>query len=157
MSTRLRVVQFFITFPWTYIYIYITVFKVQVVIWETLPTCYFHSTSLSPTPFLFFLPKNAFWTVGVGIPMTCALMVSSLRLSACFTVHSADSGTFFQFFYSIMVKRKKLWEHIFFFYSCLEWRANYLWLWIQTCYLSRFDYSTFVVLFLTSYFIVSNW
>ena len=45
--------------------------------------------------------------------MTCALMVSSLRLSACFTVHSADSGTFFQFFYSIMVKRKKLWEHIF--------------------------------------------
>ena len=40
--------------------------------------------------------------------MTCALMVSSLRLSACFTVHSADSGTFFQFFYSIMVKRKKI-------------------------------------------------
>ena len=62
----------------------------------------------------------------------------------------------FQFFHSIMVKRKKLWEHIF-FYSCLEWRANYLWLWIQTCYLSRFDYSTFVVLFLTSYIIVSNW
>ena len=62
----------------------------------------------------------------------------------------------FSIFYSIMVKRKKLWEHIF-FYSCLEWRANYLWLWIQTCYLSRFDYSTFVVLFLTSYFIVSNW
>ena len=62
----------------------------------------------------------------------------------------------FSIFYSIMVKRKKLWEHIF-FYSCLEWRANYLWLWIQTCYLSRFDYSTFVVLFLTSYFIISNW
>ena len=83
-------------------------------------------------------------------------MVSSFRLSACFTVHSADSGTFFQFFYSIMVKRKKLWEHIF-FYSCLEWRANYLWLWIQARYLSPFDYSTFVVLFLTSYFIFSNW
>ena len=51
----------------------------------------------------------------------------NIYIYICFTVHSADSGTFFQFFYSIMVKRKKLWEHIF-FYSCLEWRANYLWL-----------------------------
>ena len=55
-----------------------------------------------------------------------------------------------------MVQRKKLWEHIN-FYSCLEWRANYLWLWIQTCDLSRFDYSAFVTLFLTLYFIVSKW
>ena len=55
-----------------------------------------------------------------------------------------------------MVKRKKLWEHIF-FYSCLKWRANYLWLWIQTCDPSRFDYSAFVILFLTSYFVVSKW
>ena len=54
-----------------------------------------------------------------------------------------------------MVQRKKLWEHIN-FYSCLEWRANYLWLWIQTCDLSRFDYSAFVTLFLTLYFIVSK-
>ena len=49
-----------------------------------------------------------------------------------------------------------MWEHIY-FYSCLEWRANYLWLWIQTYDPSRFDYSTFVMLFLTSYFVVSKW
>ena len=55
-----------------------------------------------------------------------------------------------------MVKRKKLWEHIF-FYSCLEWRVNYLRLRLQTYDLSRFNYSTFVILFLTSYFIVSKW
>ena len=49
-----------------------------------------------------------------------------------------------------------MWEHIY-FYSCLEWRANYLWLWIQTRDPSRFDYSTFVNLVLTSYFVVSKW
>ena len=47
-----------------------------------------------------------------------------------------------------------MWEDIYF---CSEWRANYLWLWIQTCNPSRFDYSTFVILFLTSYFVVSKW
>ena len=49
-----------------------------------------------------------------------------------------------------------MWEHTY-FYSCLEWRANYQWLWIQTYDPSRFDYSTFVILFLTSYFVVSKW
>ena len=44
-----------------------------------------------------------------------------------------------------------------FFYSCLEWRTNYLWLQIQTCDPTRCDYSTFSILFLTSYFIVSKW
>ena len=56
----------------------------------------------------------------------------------------------------MMVKRKKLWEYLF-FYSCLEWCANYLWLWMQTCDLLRFNYSTIIILFLTSYFIVSKW
>ena len=54
-----------------------------------------------------------------------------------------------------MDKTKKLWEYIF--YSCLKWRAKYLWLRIQTCDPSRFDYSTFVILLLTSYFIASKW
>ena len=144
----------FITCPWTYIYIYIyiyiIVFKVQVVIWESFPTCYFHSASLSLTPFL-FLPKHCVlngrsWAFPSHV-------LKWFPLSGCQLVLLFTQLTFF---YSIMVKRKKLWEHIF-FYSCLEWRANYLWLWIQTCYLSRFDYSTFVVLFLTSYFIISNW
>ena len=44
-----------------------------------------------------------------------------------------------------------------FFYSCLEWRTDYLWLQIQTCDPTRCDYSTFSILFLTSYFIVSKW
>ena len=44
-----------------------------------------------------------------------------------------------------------------FFCSCLEWRANYLWLWIQTSDPSRFDFSAFVILFLSSYFEVSKW
>ena len=44
-----------------------------------------------------------------------------------------------------------------FFCSCLKWRAKYLWLRIQTCDPSRFDYSTFVILLLTSYFIASKW
>ena len=64
----------FITCPWTYIYIYIyiIVFKFQVVIWESFPTCYFHSASLSLTPFL-FLPKHCVlngrsW----AFPITCA-------------------------------------------------------------------------------------
>ena len=44
-----------------------------------------------------------------------------------------------------------------FFYSCLEWRTDYLWLQIQTCDPTRCDYLTFSILFLTSYFIVSKW
>ena len=72
-----------------YIYIYISIyifFKVQVVIWETLHACYFRTTSLSRTWFLFFFftkaPHFKWWLQ--GSPMTCALMVSSLRLLACF-------------------------------------------------------------------------
>ena len=44
-----------------------------------------------------------------------------------------------------------------FFCSCLDWRTNYLWLWIQTSDPSRFDFSAFVILFLSSYFVVSKW
>ena len=53
--------------------------------------------------------------------------------------------------------RGKNYENIYIFYSCLEWCANYLWLWMQTCDLLRFNYSTIIILFLTSYFIVSKW
>ena len=65
---------------------------------------------------------------------------------------------------SMMIKyRARKWlrwnnyGNIYVFYSCLEWRANNLWLRIQTGDPSRFDNSTFIILFLTSYFIVSKW
>ena len=58
------------------------------VMWETLRACYFRSTSLSCTRFLFFF---FFFTKALrfkrwmqGSLMTCALTISSLRLSACF-------------------------------------------------------------------------
>ena len=56
-----------------------------------------------------------------------------------------------------MTTSHNTWRIHIYFYSCLEWRANYLWLWIQAYDPSRFDYSTFVILFLTSYFVVSKW
>ena len=69
-------VQFWITRAWT---------QVQVVIWETLLACYFRSTSLSLTRAVrFFTKALRFKQWKLGSPMTCALMVSSLRLSACF-------------------------------------------------------------------------
>ena len=60
-------------------YIYIFFVRVKAVIWETLCTCYFCSMSLS-----FFFAKALHFKRWVqGSPMTCALMVSSLRLSTC--------------------------------------------------------------------------
>ena len=67
-----------------YVYAYIHMFQVQVVIWETLCACYFRSTSLSLTRFLFSTKALRFKRWKLGSPMTCALIVSSLRLSACF-------------------------------------------------------------------------
>ena len=67
-----------------YVYAYIHMFQVQVVIWETLRACYFRSTSLSLTRFLFSTKALRFKRWKLGSPMTCALIVSSLRLSACF-------------------------------------------------------------------------
>ena len=54
------------------------------VIWETLRACYFRSTSLSRTRFLFFTKALRFKRRVKGSPMICALMISSLRPSACF-------------------------------------------------------------------------
>ena len=54
-------------------------------------------------------------------------------------------------------QEEKKYGNIYLFYSCLEWRTNHLWLWIKTCDPSCFDYSTFIILSLTSYFIVSKW
>ena len=67
-----------------YVYAYIHMFQVQVVIWETLCACYFRSTSLSLTRFLFSTKALRFKRWKLGSPMTCALIVSSLRLSAFF-------------------------------------------------------------------------
>ena len=58
-------------------------------------------------------------------------------------------------YFSIGLDNGKRKKHIF--CSCLEWRTNYLWLWIQTSDPSRFDFSAFVILFLSSYFEVSKW
>ena len=87
MSTRLRAVQFLITWAWTYIdtYIYIYIFfKFKVAILETLRVCYFRGTSLSRTRFLFFTKALRFKRWVQGSPMTCVLVISSLMLSACF-------------------------------------------------------------------------
>ena len=62
---------------------------------------------------------------------------------------------FFKYRTRWWLRRKKM--VIDFFYSCLEWHANYLWLWILTCDPPRFDYLTIIILFLSSYFIVSKW
>ena len=67
-----------------YVYAYIHMFQVQVVIWETLRACYFLSTRLSLTRFLFSTKALRFKRWKLGSPMTFALIVSSLRLSACF-------------------------------------------------------------------------
>ena len=86
MSTRLRVVQFCLTWAWTNIYKYICIFflfKLQVVIWETLRARYFRRTNSSLSWFL-FLPKNCLLNGGGEVFPWRALMFSSLRLSACF-------------------------------------------------------------------------
>ena len=67
-----------------YIYIYIFFFFFQVVISETLRACYFRSTSLSLTRFLFLTKALRFKLWVQGNTTICALMVSSLRPSACF-------------------------------------------------------------------------
>ena len=64
---------------------YIFLFRIQVVIWETIRACYFRSTIELLTRFVFFLIKTLGFSLWVlGSLMTSALMVSSLRLSTCF-------------------------------------------------------------------------
>ena len=69
---------------WFSFSLFLYFFKVEVVIWETSRACYFRSTSLSLTRVLILIKELRFKRWELGRPMTCALMVSSLRLSACF-------------------------------------------------------------------------
>ena len=67
-----------------YIFFFLFFFYVQVVIWETSRACFFRSTSLSLTRFLFLTKALRFKLWVQGNTTICAFMVSSLRLLACF-------------------------------------------------------------------------